>query len=253
MALMETEKVRLMGSDENKRLFNFELEMDGNKVNVYDTLKNAIQFLYLKPGMVITEAELKETLGVSRTPIREALIRLSDEMLVDIYPQRGTYVSKINLELAREMAFMRHIVETEIFMDLCRKKANVSEIVAEALFFMKKALDKSNVVEYIKTDAMYHKAIFSFAGHSPIWKIINNTRMHYVRFLMLDMEYPDTMDESFRQHEEIAELMAAGEEEKLAALLEVHHDYKRLEEETDIMQKFPNILNRKRFFPAVRC
>ena len=72
------------------------------KINVYATLKNAIQFLDLKPGSVISESQLIEELGVSRTPIREALIRLSDELLIHTYPQRGTYVSKIDLSLAKE-------------------------------------------------------------------------------------------------------------------------------------------------------
>lgn len=63
----------------------------GNKVDVYQTLKNAIQYLALMPGSTINEQELASELGVSRTPIREALIRLSSETLIDIYPQKGTY------------------------------------------------------------------------------------------------------------------------------------------------------------------
>ena len=62
------------------------------KVDIYGILKEKIQFLEMKPGERIIEAELSEQYGVSRTPVREALKRLEEEGFVDIYPQRGTYV-----------------------------------------------------------------------------------------------------------------------------------------------------------------
>ncbi len=219
-----------------------EIEMDGNKVNVYRSLKNAIQFLRLKPGMAITEAALKEVLNVGRTPIREALIRLGDEQLVDIFPQRGTYISKINLQIAREMAYMRHIIETEIFIDLAASRKDLKEVVQESLFFMKQAITKNDTVSYVKADAMFHKAIFINSGHGPIWNVIANTRAHYVRFLMLDMNYPDTLASSYDQHLDIVNFIAEGNPEKLNRLLEVHHDHKYLEQSDDIIAKFPEYI-----------
>ena len=219
-----------------------EIEKDGNKVNVYRSLKNAIQFLNLKPGIAVTEAALKDVLGVGRTPIREALIRLGDEQLVDIFPQRGTYISKINLKIAREMAYMRHIIETEIFLDLCAAKIDLNEIVQEALFFMKQALGKNDTVNYIKADAMFHKAIFRNTGHDSIWNVIENTRSHYVRFLMLDMNFPDTLASSYQQHLDIVSQIASGEAGKLRKTLEIHHDHKYLEKSEDIISKFPEYI-----------
>ena len=74
--------------------------------------------LYLKPGAVLNEAELSEQLGMSRTPIREALILLKNEGLVDIMPQRGSRVSHISLSLVREGYFMRRILETAIIQEI---------------------------------------------------------------------------------------------------------------------------------------
>ena len=71
-----------------------------SRSEIYHILKDDIQYLRLMPGSIIRENELAEQLGCSRTPIREALIRLSSEYLVDIYPQRGTYVSNIDFPLA---------------------------------------------------------------------------------------------------------------------------------------------------------
>ena len=85
------------------------------KADIYGVLKEKIQFLEMKPGERIVEADLSAEYGVSRTPVREALKRLEEEGFVSIYPQRGTYVSLIDMKLVKEMAYMRHILENEIF------------------------------------------------------------------------------------------------------------------------------------------
>ena len=69
-----------------------------NSKNIYSELKDMIQFLDLKPGQAISESQLCASLGVSRTPVREALIRLADEKLVCFFPQSGTYVTRIDLD-----------------------------------------------------------------------------------------------------------------------------------------------------------
>jgi len=200
-----------------------------NKVNVYTILKNSIQFLVLKPGTKIVEAELAAELGVSRTPIREALLHLSDELLVEIYPQRGTYVSKINLHLAREMAYMRHILETEICLEMCRKKAKVRDIVEDKLYFMNLAVKKQDVIEYIMCDDEFHGALFSYDKHDMIWKIISNTRSHYNRILVLDMMFPNSLEDSYNDHLKIVECIESGDEDGLIKLLNLHHEFTEVE------------------------
>lgn len=212
----------------------------GNKkrINVYRTLKNAIQFLELKPGTPISEVALIEDLGVSRTPIREAIIRLADEKLVDVYPQRGTYVSKIDIALAKEMAYMRHVVETEIFCDLCREKTNIGDTVAESMFFMQQALKNNDIIEYIIQDSSFHRAIFAFAGHEMIWDVIANTRTHYVRLLMLDMSLPQALEESYEDHKKIVEFIVNGKKKELKQILDPHHDYVHMKHEEEIKKTY---------------
>lgn len=200
-------------------------QRNANKLNVYHTIKNAIQFLELKPGTQIIEADLSAELGVSRTPIREALMRLSDELLVEIYPQRGTYVSKIDLSLSKEMAYMRHVLETEIFLKLCEDKPNLEDVVEDKLYLMSLALKRQDTIEYIRNDAEFHRAIFSYANHEMIWNIISNTRAHYVRTLVLDMSLPNSLKKSYQAHKKIIKCIQNGEKEALVEILEEHHDY----------------------------
>ena len=210
-----------------------------SKLNVYNSLKNAIQFLELKPGARISEPDIAAELGVSRTPVREALIRLSDELLVEIYPQRGTYVSKIDLSLANEMAYMRHIIETEICINMCREKAKIADLVEEKLFMMNLALKRQDIVEYILNDEGFHSAIFSYGNHQMIWNIISSTRAHYIRFLVLDMTQPRGLEESYQDHLKMVECIETGNEEELLKLLNIHHDYNERKREKQIRDTYP--------------
>lgn len=216
------------------------MQRNGNKLNVYHTLKNAIQFLEIKPGTQIVEAELGAELGVSRTPIREALMRLADEMLIEIYPQRGTYVTKIDLSLSKEMAYMRHIIETDIFMKLCEEKANLQNVVEDKLYLMSLALKRDDPIEYIIQDAEFHRAIFAYANHEMIWDVIANTRAHYVRTLVLDMSLPSSLKKSYESHQMIVECIQKGDKEKLLEVLEEHHDYKANRVDEELMAKYPD-------------
>lgn len=101
--------------------------MQTTKVNgstrnyVYTTLKKKIIELELKPGFKISEQEIADELNVSRTPVREAFLKLSQEDLLSIYPQRGTIVSEIDLELVEEGRFIRENIESAIVREACNK------------------------------------------------------------------------------------------------------------------------------------
>ncbi len=215
-------------------------QRNGNKLNVYHTLKNAIQFLELKPGTQIVEAELGAELGVSRTPIREALMRLADERLIEIYPQRGTYVTKIDLSLSKEMAYMRHVLETDIFMKLCEEKADLQNVIEDKLYLMSLALKREDSIEYIIQDAEFHRAIFAYSNHEMIWDVIANTRAHYVRTLVLDMSLPSGLKKSYESHHMIVACIQKGDKEKLLEVLDEHHDYKVSHVDEELMAKYPD-------------
>ncbi len=211
-----------------------------SRIDVYDSLKDAIQYLELMPGSIIHENELVEKLGVSRTPIREALIRLSSEYLVNIYPQRGTYVSTIDFHLAHEIAYMRHLLDTEVCLDLCRQHTRLQDAVEERMFFMQQAVKRCDVVGYIKNDNAFHNAIFAVAGHEMIWEIISNSRAHYNRMLTLDLQRPGVMEKSYQEHLDIVSAIESGDEKALTAILDRHHDHQDMQtREKEIRAMFP--------------
>ncbi|MCD8349863.1 MAG: GntR family transcriptional regulator [Planctomycetaceae bacterium] len=191
----------------------------------YTMLKDAIQYLELMPGSILVEGELIERMGLGRTPIREALIRLSEEMLVNIFPQSGTYVAPISFELAREVAYMRHLLDRDVCLTLCAKKTKLREQVDEQFYFMRSAIKRHDVAEYIRQDNNLHGVIFKIAGHEMIWNIISNSRAHYNRVLMLDLQRDGKLDDSFQEHEELVECIESGNRKRLDEILGHHHDH----------------------------
>ena len=211
-----------------------------SKIDVQRKLKDQIQFLEMMPGEVIRESDLIDRLGVSRTPIREALIRLSGEYLIDIFPQRGTYVAPINFGIAREVAYMRHILDTDVCVALCRQKRDLSEELEDSMFFLQKAVNRGNVVDYIINDNKFHKTIFQIAGHEMTWSIISDSRAHYNRVLTLDLRRNGVMEKSLEEHRRMVEMIADGREKELLALLDMHHDYIHMRErERQLRAEFP--------------
>ena len=101
---------------------------ENNRAYTYRVLKENIMRLNLKPGESISEIELSEALDVSRTPVREAIVKLSEEKLVDVFPQRGSFVSKINLNLVEEAVFLRELCEKKILEIACKDPVSDSLI-----------------------------------------------------------------------------------------------------------------------------
>lgn len=197
---------------------------------VYKVLKDEIQYLVRKPGSSIDDLDLSQRFGVSRTPVREALLRLSAEGLINIFPQRGTFVSFINFEYAMEAAYMRHLLDTNINVKLCREKARVSDAVAEALYFMSAAVRKNDAISFVKQDDCFHRALFEIAGHRVMWDILEEAQAHNNRVRMLDIQRPDTMIPSLQEHRKIAQYIEGGEEFKLREILKHHHDINSIQE-----------------------
>ncbi len=206
----------------------------------YSMLKDAVQYLELMPGSVLVESELIRTMELGRTPIREALIRLSEEMLVNIFPQSGTYVAPISFELASEVSYMRHLLDKDVCLSLCAKKAKIRDTLDEQFYFMRSAIKRNDIAEYIRQDNSFHGQIFAYAGHAMIWNIISSSRAHYNRVLMLDLNGTGKLEHSYQEHENLVDCIESGDRKKLNAILEKHHDHDMNEDyKKEIRTRFP--------------
>ena len=151
-------------------------DKENGKEYAYRVLKDNIMTLNLKPGELLSEADLSDKLGISRTPIREVLMKLKNEHLIEVKPQTGTYISLIDANLIEEAMFMRHTLEKEVLKAACK---NISdEIIMELeknLFAQKLIADKSDsAIEFHRLDKEFHELLFEGSNKSNIWESIVN-------------------------------------------------------------------------------
>ncbi len=213
---------------------------------IYAEIVQRISNFTLEPGKHISENEIAKELGVSRTPVREVFIRLANEKLIEVYPQSGTYISKIDLNFVQESALMRHILEKEILFSACDKPGSFNPSEFEKNFSrQREAIAECNVQSFLHYDNVFHRLLFSISGHETIWDIIEGIKIHYLRFRYLDMSQPHALENIYKEHMEILNLIKQSDKSGLEKLLKLHH-FLSLEEQRALMEKYPEyFINQK--------
>ena len=144
---------------------------------IYDELKDQIIFLHLKPGEEISATELSEKFDVSRSPVRDALMRLRAEGLVVMRPQRGCWVSRIDLSRVDDECFFRLALEKSV-IDRYREYMKPSDITRLEYFIalQKEAAEASDPVAFYNADDDMHAIFFEATKLMRIWKITNSVK-----------------------------------------------------------------------------
>ena len=135
---------------------------ENNKDYAYRVIKESIMSLELKPGQSISEIELAEALNLSRTPIREVLAKLREEHLVEVIPQVGTYISKINPQLNKEASFMRYTLEKEVLKLACESFPKTTMFDLKKNMVLQEELigQKGREREFHMLDKEFHQIIY---------------------------------------------------------------------------------------------
>ncbi|MFS0821185.1 GntR family transcriptional regulator [Bacillus sp. 1P02SD] len=155
---------------------------------VYSYLYDKIIDLSLKPGMPISESDIGNQLNVSRTPIREALMQLAKEDLIDIRPQIGTFVSLIDPKNIEESRFMRKAVELAVIREATEKLSSETLYKLEKSLTMQEiALKEENHKDFLSHDDEFHELIYKGLGMDRIWQGIDQMNGQYKRVRMLSL------------------------------------------------------------------
>ena len=155
---------------------------------VHAVLKRMILSLALEPNEALSEKELAGRLGVSRTPVREALIRLADEDLVEVLPQRGTFVSPILTADVLEAQFLREALEAAVVRRAAEDPSpRLLKEMASLLERQHEAAAAGRSVDYLQLDEAFHRAISDGIAMPRAWRLIHSVKgqMDRVRFLSL--------------------------------------------------------------------
>jgi DNA-binding GntR family transcriptional regulator len=189
----------------------------------YSQIREDIMNMNLEPGTDVSVQKLSERYGVSRTPVREAVVRLQQSGLVEIYPQRKTVVSQIDLQRVREEWFIRTSLEAAVVDEFIRK---CSELVADTMLELvtkqKKYLDKEHFREYYMKDNRFHELIFETAGEALAWRTIEDTSSHFNRMRLLHGKMNGVQQEALDQHEKMVIAARKRDSDAMRILVKEH-------------------------------
>lgn len=179
---------------------------------IYADLRHLIIDLSIKPGSVINKKEIAERFGVSQTPVREALIRLEEEGLVDIFPQSRTQVSLIDIQHAREAHFLRLSVEVEVARVLSQSIDDDGLAALNAWIERQETeLNVGNQTAFKLADDSFHDQMFRLAGVGGLTQIIDRRRGHYDRIRGLYLMQEERRQIVIREHRAIHAALRGGD------------------------------------------
>lgn len=210
---------------------------------VYNTLKQGIMTLQLAPGTVMSTQEMATRLNVSRTPVREAFLRLQREGLIDNVSQRGTMVSRINLKRVDEERFIRESLELAVVSPFLRRcKPEHFQILQESIDEQNRCFREKRYSDFVDCDNQWHRLFFEVAQQLLAWETIINMNGHYNRIRILTVQNDETIQGAINQHSRIIEMMRQGQEDAVRSELANHVTKIRLEK-SDLIRKYPDFFS----------
>ena len=190
---------------------------------VFNTLRQAILRGELKPGERLMEIQLANKLGVSRTPIREAIRKLELEGLVLVIPRKGAEVADIKEKSLRDVLEVRKALE-ELSVQLACEKITKEEIeeLKEAAETFKKAQKTKDITQIAEADVHFHDIINTASGNQKLIQLLNNLREQMYRYRVEYLKDSRTRGTLLKEHREIYEAVAGRDEERAKACIRCH-------------------------------
>jgi len=190
---------------------------------IYSDLRAELVSLARRPGEAVSEAEIAHAYGVSRTPVREAILKLADEGLVEIFPQSGIFVSRIPIAALPEAIIIRKALE-ETTSRMAAERATSSQLLGlQALLErQREATAARNRDAFHQADEMFHARIAEIAGYPGIWPLILQVKVHVDRYRRLTLPQAGRMAEVIAEHEPILAAIEAHDPERARLVMANH-------------------------------
>ena len=215
-------------------------EAESLTAQAYNIIRTEIIVADFRPGEKLTINRLMEKFDLSRTPVREALVRLQDEGLVHAVPQSGTFVSRIDLHMAAAALYIRETVERRVTSELC-EKATEEDITRLRAILRETddAVANQDFVALYKADNGFHELTYAIAGHPEVFKWISDVttpldRFRYLRTITEELPWKRTQNE----HRVIVNAIAAHDASKVVDSVMDHLD-PMLNDREKIVSRFP--------------
>ena len=190
---------------------------------VSDALRQAIRDGILPPGERLMEIPLAEELGVSRTPIREAIRILEQEGLIVMIPRRGTYVADMSLKDITEVFELRSILE-ELAAELAAERITNEEIEAleQHLVEIGNYMNEKNLDKVVQADILFHEILYKASRNDRLVEMIHNLREQTLRFRTLSMSQTGRLAKTWDEHRQLVEAISDRDVERARQIARIH-------------------------------
>ncbi|OWT77064.1 MULTISPECIES: GntR family transcriptional regulator [unclassified Achromobacter] len=179
---------------------------------LYELLREAIVSLALPPGTALVRPELAAQYGVSQTPVRDALMRLEEEGLVDVIPQAGTRVSKIDLDRAGQAHFLRRAIELELVRELAATdNAGLVKRLRAQLDMQQAQVEAADLEAFAAIDLEFHRELYAAANMLDLWQLVYSRSGHIDRLRRLHLPAVGKAQRIQNDHTLIVDAIAAGD------------------------------------------
>jgi len=190
---------------------------------VYATLRRRIRELTLPPGAPLRKEELALELGVSRAPVSEAIARLAEEGLAEVFPQHGSFVAVIRAADVRESLFIRTALETEAMRRLApAADAALLARLDENLASQAEALADGDLGRFYDLDEALHGLLFAAVERPRAARLLDAARAPLDRVRRLALPEPGRPQATFAEHLRLVEAVRSGDSEFAASAMRVH-------------------------------
>ena len=190
---------------------------------IHAALREQILGMDIRPGTALQEKQIALACGVSRTPVREAILKLADERLVDIFPQYGTFVSRISIPAVRDAMVIRQALERTAVREAAAR-AQVEDIARlnATLAAQKAAHEMERLADFHEEDEGFHQLIAEIAGHPNLWRVVRHEKAQVDRCRILTLPAADRRLSVMGEHAAIIAAIAKGDADAAEAAMQAH-------------------------------
>jgi DNA-binding GntR family transcriptional regulator len=191
--------------------------------HVFEQLRDKILAVKLTPGTALSRSALQKQFKLSSTPIRDALMRLEEVGLVDVFPQSGTIVSLIDVPLARQAQFLRLSIELEALRKLALSSdAEIVRQLRVTIADQRNSAKDGDLERFNEEDLAFHLILYTAAGIADLWALVRRQSVHIDRIRRLHLPVSGKAGQIIREHSAIVKAIADGDPDRAQSELRDH-------------------------------
>ena len=217
-------------------------EIPAGAATIYQTIRTDIIRMRLRPGERLSENELGLRFRTSRTPVREAIVRLVDDGLIEVWPQRGTFVTRISLKAIKRARFVRSALELGIIREAAEHGLPEAALMDADRAIAEQQEAGNDPNRFTDADDKFHRTFANAIGYGDIWSIVENQKTQFDRIRFLSLPDVTPVDLLIGQHRAILDGVVARDADTAEKTLRTHLSIV-VETAAALMRTNPDLIN----------